>query len=457
MSTRGGGPVSLADALFQGPAPDGGLYLPASPLRMDAERIVAESRSFPETALAAARDLLGREVVEPVLEATVAEALDFPVPLRPLGDGLYVLELFHGPTLAFKDVGARFMASLMERLDPEPDRARLVLVATSGDTGSAVAHAFAGRDRFRVVVLHPRNGVSDVQRRLFSTLGGNVTAVAVEGSFDDCQRMVKGAFREPVARRLGLTAANSINVGRLLPQLFYYVDAARQGAWAGAPAFVVPSGNLGNLTAGFLAAEAGLPVRRLVAAMNANDLFHRYLEGDARDPRGNANRPEEDTEPPEGDAEHAERARSRPTLSNAMDVGDPSNLERLEALVDGDRGRLRRRVWSASFDDEATLVCMARVHEERDYLLDPHTAVGILGAEAYRTATGDTEPLVVLSTAHPAKFPDVVERAVGERPAPPPRMERLLRGEERIVPLEPDTAALMSLLRDVAGSRGVAS
>jgi len=202
--------VPFSEALFRGLAPDGGLYVPTETPRISPATMLGGS-SFPETALPMARALLGESVSERLLADVIDEALDFPVPLVPLGDGLFVLELFHGPTLAFKDVGARFMAALMERLDPEPDRKRVVLVATSGDTGSAVAHAFAGRDRFQVIVLFPAGGVSDVQRRLFTTLHGNVVAAAVQGDFDDCQRLAKEAFRAPDAEKFRLTSANSIN------------------------------------------------------------------------------------------------------------------------------------------------------------------------------------------------------------------------------------------------------
>ena len=431
-STRTGQTATLVEALFQGPAPDGGLYIPTMMPRLDALGVVRQSRSFADTALRAAIALFGDEVPAPVLEQIVAEALDFPVPLVSLGDDIHVLELFHGPTAAFKDVGARFMAELMDRLDPDPERSRLVLVATSGDTGGAVAHAFAGMPRFRVVVLFPREGVSDEQRRLFTTLGGNVTAVSVSGSFDDCQDLVKAAFRSSGAARLGLTAANSINVGRLVPQTFYYLEAARQGGWSDC-VFTVPSGNLGNLTAGLLAALAGLPVRRFVSALNVNDTFLRHLETGA---------PE--TKP------------VRRTFSNAMDVSLPNNLERLVSLTGGDRQRLRRWVWSASFGDDATLECMARVRAERGYLLDPHGAVGMLGAEAYRREEGDEGPMVVLATAHPAKLTQVVEKAVGERPAAPPAILTALAREEKIVPLEPSNVEFFELLEEVADGRVVA-
>ena len=440
-STRAAGSeatATLAEALFHGPAPDGGLYVPAAASRFDPATIARTSRSFADTALQSALALLGGEIPEHLLGEIVNEALDFPVPLVPIEEDLYVLELFRGPTAAFKDVGARFMAALMDRLDPDPERPRLVLVATSGDTGGAVAHAFAGRPRFHVVVLFPERGVTDEQRRLFTTLRGNVTAVAVQDSFDGCQALAKAAFRSGEAERLGLTSANSINVGRLMPQAFYYVDAVRQGAWDHSCVFSVPSGNLGNLTGGLIAAMAGLPVERLVASLNANDLLLRHLATGS-----------------------AGRQPTLPTLSSAMDVGDPSNLERLSVLTGMRLDELRRWIWSASFDDAATVASMARSHREHGYLIDPHGAVGLLGAWAYRgrgEATDATPaPAVVLATADPAKLPDVVESATGVRPPPPPVIARALHREERAVRLHGDLAALLELLDEVASGRMVVS
>jgi threonine synthase len=427
-STRSGAQASLVEALFQGPAADGGLFVPSRPPSFDAGRIARESRSFQETALRMAVGLLGEDVPEQVLGDVVADALDFDVPLVPIGDDVSVLELFHGPTFAFKDVGARFMAALMERLDPEPERTRVVLVATSGDTGGAVADAFAGRERFQVVVLFPRGGVTDEQRRIFSTLGGNVTAVEMPGSFDDCQTLVKAAFRDPSCARFGLIAANSINVGRLVPQSFYYVDAVRQGGWKDGCAFSVPSGNLGNLTGGMIAAQAGLPVRRFVSSLNVNDTLLRHLE------TGNA-----------------EARPARRTLSSAMDVSLPNNLERMRSLTGDVLPRLRELVWARSFDDAATQACMKRVLEERGYMFDPHGAVGMLGAEAYRRETGDTGPMVVLATAHPAKLPDAVEDATGRRPDMPPGMRTVLEREERVVSLPAELPVLLDLLDQVTG------
>jgi threonine synthase len=438
---------------------------------MDAGEALSRSRSFGDLAGRVARHLLGDEVPAAVVEATVEEALDFPLPLvdpsgsapasrdgragspgaGATGAGVRILELFHGPSLAFKDFGARFMAALMERVDPDPDpvRPRTVLVATSGDTGGAVAGAFHGREGFRVVVLFPRDGVSGVQRRLFTTLGGNVTAVAVRGDFDDCQRMVKEAFRvhgaegrygeAGVGGPLRLTSANSINAGRLLPQSFYYAEAVRlleevrRGDTRRGAVFSVPSGNLGNLTAGMLARRLGFPVRGLVAATNANDAFRRWLEAGDESPRPAVR-----------------------TVSNAMDVARPSNLERIRWLVSGDRGALKEEMTSYSFDDEATLACMARVEEATGYLLDPHGAVAFLGAEAWRRDGRGDDPteVVALATAHPAKFPDVVGRAVGRDPMVPARLRRAMAGEERSVEVEPTVEALVEVLEDVRGGGG---
>lgn len=424
--------MPFSEALFRGPAPDGGLYVPVQVPRLGPDEMLGGG-SFPETALRLASRFLYGDVPEAVLRAVVEEALDFPLVLRPLEDGLHVLELFHGPTLAFKDVGARFMAALMDRLDPRPHERRTVLVATSGDTGSAVARAFAGRARFRVVVLYPEDGVGAVQRRLFTTPGGNVVAAAVRGDFDDCQRLAREAFADPVADRVRLTSANSINVGRLLPQSFYYAEAVRLGGWrSGGCVFSVPSGNLGNLTGGLLAARAGLPVRRFVAAVNANDAFHRWWR----------------------DGVHETRPTLR-TLSNAMDVGDPGNRERIADLFDGDLDALRRSVWSASFDDADTLEALRRLDSRTGYLADPHTAVGVLGAEAYRERSGLREPTVILATAHPAKFPEVMERAVGRRAKAPDRLVCALEGEERVERLEPRLEELRALLEeDRAGGEG---
>jgi threonine synthase len=424
VSTRGAGPVSFADALFQGLAPDGGLYLPRVEPRLEGPPAGPDA-PFAETAAATARAFLAGAVEPWVVDRVVADALDFPAPLVPVEDGVWVLELFHGPTLAFKDVGARFLARAMSALDEE-DGSHTVLVATSGDTGGAVADAFHGLLRHRVVALFPRGGISERQRRQMTTLGGNVRAVAVEGTFDDCQRMAKEAFADPELRRAcGLTSANSINLGRLLPQAFYYVHAAVQAGWDGpAPTWVVPAGNLGNLCAGVLAVRAGVPGASFVAALNRNRTFLDYLESGRYAPRA-----------------------SLATPSSAMDVGAPSNLERLRALHDGDAGALGRVVRAVSVDDHATLHAMAAAREEwNGMLLDPHTGV----ARAAWEALGRPRPAILLATAHPAKFPEAVREATGRTPSVPARLARRLEADEVQVEVAPELEALRPLLLDTA-------
>ena len=391
VSTRGGGDaVPFREALLDGLAPDGGLYVPT------------EIPALPDDwATASDRADLGARVLAAWLPemanlgALVEDALSFPIPLVSLGDGVHVLELFHGPTLSFKDVGARAMARLMA--DALQGEEVTILAATSGDTGSAVADGFAGVPGVRVVLLYPKGGVSDVQEQQLIVARDGVQALAVEGTFDDCQRLVKAAFAERAPGDRRLSSANSINIGRLLPQMLYTTWALRQ---LGEPAtVVVPSGNLGNLTAATMAMRAGLPVTGFVAAHNANDGFVRFLAG-----------------------ADAPASASVPTLSNAMDVGVPSNLERLRSLFsDAD---LRALVHGETVTDDETLAAMRRVHDETGYVADPHTAVG-LEAVRRRRADGETGPMIVLSTAHPAKFPEAVAEATGTTPTAPSRLARL--------------------------------
>jgi threonine synthase len=368
---------------------------------------------------AAPRLLEGTDV--DLLDRVAKGALDFPVPLVEIEPDVYLLELFHGPTHAFKDIAARYMARLMAELDPGGGP-RTVLVATSGDTGSAVAHAFHGLTGYRVVVLFPRAGVSERQRRLMTTLGGNVTALALNGTFDDCQRLAKAAFRdERLRERHRLTSANSINIGRLLPQTFYYAHAAIHFGWGSRPVrFVVPSGNLGNLCGGLLAHECGMPASGFVAAMNVNRAFADFLE--------------------KGDFQARP---SIPTSSNAMDVGDPSNLERVRWLYREDPSRLRRDVTGVSVSDEETVACIAEVYERTGYVLDPHTAVGV---RAHQRAERGGGPVVVLATAHPAKFPDVVERAIGREVPLPPGIARVMEEQEHMQNISIDLGSLAAAL-----------
>ena len=314
------------------------------------------------------------------------------------------------------------MARLMSEIEPGGGT-RTVLVATSGDTGSAVAHAFHGLAGYRVVVLFPERGVSERQRRQMTTLGGNVEAVAVAGTFDDCQRLAKEAFRDHALRdRHRFTSANSINVGRLLPQAFYYVHAAILAGWATQPVrFVVPSGNLGNLSGGLLAHESGMPTRGFVAALNANRAFADFLEWGTVAPRP-----------------------SIPTYSNAMDVGDPSNLERVRWLYRDDPTRLRKDVSAISISDDETAACIAEVYDRTGYVLDPHSAVGVRAHE--RSPERGLGATVVLATAHPAKFPDVVEKAIGREVPLPPGIAGVMTAEEHIRNIEANLGALSAAL-----------
>lgn len=419
VSTRGGPPVSLADALFAGLAPDGGLYVPIGLGELEGAP-PARPADLSDTARWAAPELLP-DLDPELLDRVVSAALDFPAPLIEVAPDRYVLELFHGPTCAFKDVGARFMARLMSALDPG-DGVRTVLVATSGDTGSAVAHAFHGLEGYRVVVLFPKGAISARQRRQMTTLGGNVTALAVQGTFDDCQRIAKEAFADATLRsRHRLTSANSINIGRLIPQSFYYIHATSLLGWRPAR-FVVPSGNLGNLCGGLLAHRAGMPTRGFVAAVNENRAFTDFLSRGTFEPRP-----------------------SIPTSSNAMDVGNPSNLERIRWLYRDDPSAVGRDVLGVSVSDEDTRACIADVYERTGYVVDPHTAVGMWALESVPRIDG---PSVVLATAHPAKFPEVVEEAIGRAVPLPKGIAAVMDAEERMGEIDAELGELGAALGD---------
>ena len=423
-TTRGGSSASLRDVLFGPLAPDGGLYVPDPIPSLDSGTVVPlAAGEFVESAVWSAERLLAGHIDAATGSRVTRAALSFPVPMVEVEPGIHVLELHHGPSHAFKDVGARFMASLMSELDDSDTTGprRTVLVATSGDTGGAVASAFHGLERYKVVLLFPREGISERQRRQMSTLSDNVSAVAVAGTFDDCQRMAKQAFGEPrMQERHRLTSANSINVGRLLPQSFYYLHA-----WillSGAPPrFVVPSGNLGNLCAGLVANLAGMPCLGFLAASNANDVFPQYLNTGSFQP-----------------------GTSLSTISNAMDVGAPSNFERIQWLFRDNPDTLQSIVSGTSISDADTAACITAVYRRTGYVLDPHSAVAYCAQERHPDV-GDT-PTVVLATAHPAKFPDVVEQAIGRAVELPEGLAQVLDAEEHFVQIDPTLEALEAFL-----------
>jgi threonine synthase len=398
--------VSLRQAVLQGLAPDGGLYVPAEIPRLAPEtRRNFRGLSFCEMSFHVLKPFLGEEVPGAELRRILADALDFPVPVVTLSPEFHILELFHGPTLAFKDFGARVMARLMAYFIRGTSRPLTVLAATSGDTGGAVTQGFFRVPGTRVVILYPAGRVSEAQERQFATLGENITALEVSGSFDDCQRLAKLALADAYLReRLLLTSANSINIARLLPQMLYYFTAFAQLPDAALPVvFSVPSGNFGNLTAGLLAWKMGLTAERFIAATNSNDVVPEYLRSGSFLPRA-----------------------SQQTLSNAMDVGNPSNFARLADLFENDVAPMRRAIWGCGFSDEETLRTMRAIHERFGYLADPHTAVGILGWETFRKQHPAPCAGIILATAHPAKFSAVVTRATGVTPPLPESLARTL-------------------------------
>ena len=408
---------SFADAVVEGLAPDKGLYYP--------ERIP----SLPQNFWLSDEDLnpwdLGAAMMAPLAEgalshdelrAMLKEVLNFPLDLHEIEDNVYALELFHGPTHAFKDVGARFLSRVLRKVS---DKRLTILVATSGDTGSAVAQGFFNVPNIDVVILYPQGRISHIQEQQLTTAGANIKALEVEGAFDDCQAMVKAAFLDDdLQSQRPLTSANSINIARWMPQSIYY-------AWAtyllGQPAqFSVPSGNVGNLAAGVLAAQMGMPHAGFIAATNANDGLASHLRGDAFQPRP-----------------------SVATLSNAMDVGDPSNLPRLHALFGDDMAAMRATVKGAKLDDPGTMKVMKEVLDRTGYVMCPHTAVGYAGLMEHRNPD---VPGVVLATAHPAKFGEVVERATGHPPEVPDHLAECLNKTKEATVIAPHYEALKAHL-----------
>ncbi len=389
--------ASLREAVIQGLAPDNGLYMPEQIPQLPAGFVAAlPDLSLADIAFTVAQAFVQNDVSAEELRRIVEHTVNFDVPVVEVEPNVHALELFHGPTLAFKDFGARFMSQLLGYFAREQEREIVILVATSGDTGSAVANGFLGVAGTRVIVLYPSGKVSDIQEKQFTTLGRNITALEVDGTFDDCQRLVKQAFLDETLRaRHFLTSANSINIARLIPQSFYYFHAYARVVQRGLPVvFAVPSGNFGNLTAGLLAKRMGLPVDTFIAATNANDIVPDYLQRGEFNPRP-----------------------SQQTISNAMDVGNPSNFARMLDLYGGDINKLRHDIKGYRFSDDETRNAMRAVYGAQGYTLDPHGAVGYAALRQYQRETGRDITGVFLETAHPAKFKEVVDATL---PSPVP-------------------------------------
>lgn len=435
-STNGRAPqATLREAVERGLAPDRGLYMPDHIQQLPAsffDRI--DQLTFQEMSFEVARAFFGGDVDDASLKRIVTDTLAFETPLRRVEEGIYSLELFHGPTLAFKDVGARFMARLLQYFIHKDCEGRPmaggevnVLVATSGDTGSAVANGFHGVDGIHVYVLYPKGKVSRIQESQFTTLGRNITALEVDGVFDDCQALVKNAFMDgELNAHMTLTSANSINVARFLPQAFYYFNAYAQLKRVAAVAdpsnlvVCVPSGNFGNITAGLFAKRMGLPVKRFVAANNANDIFYNYLQTGQYCPQP-----------------------SKQTLANAMDVGDPSNFARILDLYANQWADIKADISGATYTDDRICEAMRQCYEATGYVLDPH---GACGWRALKELLQPGEVGVFLETAHPAKFKEKVDDILGTDMAIPERLQTFMRGKKQSVEMANDFDAFKSFL-----------
>ena len=435
-STNGRAPqATLREAVERGLAPDRGLYMPDHIQQLPAsffDRI--DQLTFQEMSFEVARAFFGGDVDDASLKRIVTDTLAFETPLRRVEEGIYSLELFHGPTLAFKDVGARFMSRLLQYFIHKDCEGRPmaggevnVLVATSGDTGSAVANGFLGVDGIHVYVLYPKGKVSRIQESQFTTLGRNITALEVDGVFDDCQALVKNAFMDgELNAHMTLTSANSINVARFLPQAFYYFNAYAQLKRVAAVAdpsnlvVCVPSGNFGNITAGLFAKRMGLPVKRFVAANNANDIFYNYLQTGQYCPQP-----------------------SKQTLANAMDVGDPSNFARILDLYANQWADIKADISGATYTDDRIREAMRQCYEATGYVLDPH---GACGWRALKELLQPSEVGVFLETAHPAKFKEKVDDILGTDIAIPERLQAFMRGKKQSVEMANDFDAFKSFL-----------
>lgn len=384
-----------------------------------------ESSSFTEIAFEVAKQYLSPDLSLEEIKNITDDAINFPVPLVELEKGTFFLELFHGPTLAFKDVGARFMSRTMALLNKNQSKKLTILVATSGDTGSAVANGFYKVDGIEVIILYPSGKVSPLQEKQLTTLGENITALEVSGTFDDCQRMVKQAFLDPTLReKYRLSSANSINIARLIPQSFYYIEAYRQLKDKTSPIyFSVPSGNFGNLTAGILAKRMGLPISGFIASTNVNNSVPRYLTSGEYEPLNTI-----------------------ATISNAMDVGAPSNFARMNHLYHHSVEEMRSDITGYYFDDYATRKEMVNTYSHNRYILDPHGAVGLLGWKEFKKTAPANAQGIVLETAHPTKFIDVVKETLNIDPEIPKALADLATLEKKSVVMDADYEELKAFL-----------
>ena len=429
-STNGKAPLAtLEETVVRGLAPDKGLYMPQEirPLPQEFYDNI-ENMSFQEMSYQVAHNFFGDDVDAESLREIVFDTLAFETPIVKVEDNIYSLELFHGPTLAFKDVGARFMARLLRYFIKRKGKEQVnVLVATSGDTGSAVANGFLGVDGIHVYVLYPKGKVSKIQESQFTTLGKNITAIEVDGVFDDCQALVKSAFMdEELQGHMNLTSANSINVARFLPQAFYYFNAYAQAKKLGKAdnlTICVPSGNFGNITAGLFAQRMGLPIMNFIAANNANDIFYNYLLSGIYSPKA-----------------------SIQTIANAMDVGDPSNFARILDLYKSSHAEICNHISGATYSDDEIAATMKKCYEQTGYVLDPH---GACGYQALKDNLKEGETGVFLETAHPAKFKEKVDAILSTDIEIPTRLADFMKGKKQSLEMAADFSAFKQFLLSV--------
>ncbi|WP_421809037.1 threonine synthase [Flagellimonas sp.] len=404
--------ATFKESVIAGIAPDKGLYFPEriTPLPTDFFEHIDEL-SHHEIAFRAIHQFVSDDIPDTILKEIIANTLDFDFPVVDIEENVGTLELFHGPTMAFKDVGARFMANCLGYFSQGETTEVTVLVATSGDTGGAVANGFLGVDGVNVVILYPSGKVSDIQEKQLTTLGQNIVAMEVNGTFDDCQRMVKTAFLDAgITDHKKLTSANSINIARWLPQLFYFLFAYKEAKSKGNEiVFSVPSGNFGNICAGMVAQKLGMPVKHFVASTNVNNVVPKFMQKGVYEPMP-----------------------SIATISNAMDVGDPSNFVRIRHLYQDDLATLQEYLSSYSFTDQETKTAMKEVHAQTGYVMDPHGAVGYLGLKEFQKTHSNTFG-IFLETAHPVKFLDVVEETLGLSPEIPAQIQKVMDKEKHSI------------------------
>ena len=409
-------PVNFKTALINGLAPDKGLYFPERIINLP-KKIIDNIKTIDDTELCyeVIKDYIGNDFTEDELIKIIQKTIDFKIPLKKVENSIFSLELFHGPTLAFKDIGAKFLALCMDKIKNDFDSKEItVLVATSGDTGGAVAKGFEGLNGINVCILYPKGRISQVQEKQITTNAKNVIAFEVNGNFDDCQRMVKDAFNDiEIKNKIILTSANSINIARWLPQMFYYFLAIKKIENNNQNIFSVPSGNFGNICAGILSKEMGLNIQLFLASTNINKTVPRYLESGIYNPE-----------------------KTKPTISNAMDVSDPSNFIRIQKIFNYDLQKIKKVIKGYSYNDSETREAIKDVYNSYNYIMDPHSAIGYLGLKSYLKNPRSDVNGIFLSTAHPIKFKEQVENSIGNQISLPSRLKKIMTKKKNTIEIE---------------------